>query len=244
MDWNNFPLDMQEFILSFLPVVELARLAMTCRSFHTASRRHLAEQQKARCDLAEQWICRKRIMGVIDLVSSFFRGDCITPTRHKTYGWISADGVFHVLDQASCQSGGEAIPEVGEIEVVIFATRPGFDKLTSMNIVVYGPGKAVLAFVVSRFLNTVYSTVTRSDGEDLSGLAFVQALLTCGFGREQAGVSPLKGHIIWCCLPQGSFLTGMPWANPKLLAQIAPLLPLLHKSQFGLSLYRGYAGDL
>jgi hypothetical protein len=243
MDWNHFPLDMQEEILRCLPLVDLARVATTCRSFHTFSCWRVAELQKARCDLAKPWMERKRIMGIIDLVNGLFRGDCITPTRRIARGRISADGVFEVNDQASeiCQKRqilGQAAATAVEIPVRIYSW-PSEHRLTAMAVFVLGPNNSSVAFCVQRSMKSVYITMTPSDINDLSGLAFVQTLLTCGFGRKMNGASPFKGHIIWSCLSEMANLKGVPWANPRLLAQIAPLLPLLHKAQFGLIMDQG-----
>jgi hypothetical protein len=86
---------------------------------------------------------------------------------------------------------------------------------------------------------SVHIYVIPSNSTDVSGLAFVQALLTCGFGRNQNGFSPFECRIIWRCLAREARPHGVPWANPRLLGQIAPLLPLLQKGQFALSLQKG-----
>jgi hypothetical protein len=231
MDWKNFPLDMQEHILRSLPLVELARLATTCRSFHAAARKHVPEQMEARCELAVQWFGRKRITCLAKLLNGFFETGCCLPAQKGNYR-ISPDGVLHVKDPASSQTSGKPPYDVGEI-LVRFQTPSRASSYAYMRVRVYAPNESIIYLQIWRLHKNLTIIVEPSSEKDLCGVALVQALLTWGFVPKQEGTW-LHPTILmcWCLFNEGK---GNPsWEDPRVQFQLGPLLPLIQKSQLRL----------
>jgi hypothetical protein len=85
-------------------VVDLARASRACRTFQAAFGRQMAEEQKARYDLADQCVGHKRILCVAELANRYLKGEPIHPALDKeghNICQISPNAALHVDPQDS-----------------------------------------------------------------------------------------------------------------------------------------------
>jgi hypothetical protein len=227
--WDVLPLDLEELILGKLSLLEVTRLSTTCRSFHRAFCRQLAQEQKARCALAAGCFGRERILQIKSLISSFLNDDGPDPdlARHSKFeGYICRDGTFrdgkfrsepqapHVPGTPNVHAGDDVTyarlvrghtPGASHGTFIYVSTH----KSSHVSLATNGPGEAGFHVIVT----------VRSDA-DLEGLALVQALLSADFGPglQDAGLTELwvKGRSF-----SGNF------SQAGVEAQIAPLVPFM-----------------
>lgn len=214
---------MEDLILASFSVVELGRVSATCRSFHAALRGRIAEEQKARCDLAAELFGRKRIMCIADIINSFLKRETTymslaTPDKTHTCR-ISPNGVFQVED---CSDWVEVQGpyEAGKVFVDTW-NFTGLERgLPSLMFVdVPTPNEGCVRLVGVRASNRVEIDVNaRDDLEIRERVALVQGLLTWGFGPKHDARSHADVRIS---------IEGVTRQRAEHQAPIAPLLPLL-----------------
>jgi hypothetical protein len=122
MGFSALPEDMEEAILTKLPLVDLARVATTRPSFQAVLRRRLPQERKARCDLGAQCLGSERIARIVALTGSFLEGEALerglleSPLQGGCS--ISEDGTLQGPLDAGC-----FIPQDARLRYVMLAHR-------------------------------------------------------------------------------------------------------------------------
>jgi hypothetical protein len=220
---------MQDLIFGKLSLHELARTSATCRSFQAVFTTKLAEEQKRRLDMASKCIGDKRIERIAAFAARFFKRENAfqkLDRDRKTFCWISADGEWQV---ERTRSANQRKGEAGDLRI-----RVSFRWVvpTIMEILVHVPGQACVDLHVCGGRGMIAITVTPYGDKAVVGVALVQALVTWVLPRRLRDRWPHAKIMIQECPQRSQFfyegrsgftITGM-------LAQIAPLLPLLSKN--------------
>jgi hypothetical protein len=237
--WNALPPELQELIVANLSLVEVTRISSTCRHFYAAFCRQLAQEQKARCDLAAGCIGHQRILRIKSLMRSFLNYDGLDPdvSRHsRVEGWIYQDGTFHAEPPIPhvpgtpkwCAGDYSVHVSVGPRDVR--GMPPSMDVMVNtrhcshVRLATNGPTAAGFEIMVNLC----------SDA-DLEELGLVQSLFSTDLGRglQDAGVEGMT--VMGCSSPRSFSQAGVE-------AQIAPLLPFLSElTIFATWLPQGYS---
>jgi hypothetical protein len=225
MGWRDLPYDMEELILSHLSLGESARTFMTCRSFFTAFRRQLTQQQTAPYELAADWFGRNMIACIAAGVTRFLACEPLDPMLvEKGCGEcrISADGELHIADNLGPTPMTSATHAAREILVWVSSLHSWVPTHMSIHLPTVDDGYVNIR--VSRPLQRVVIAVAPCSGQDLVGVAFVQALLAWGLAPSALDASlHAEVHI------EGLFYSdqGFRFTRSRRRAQILPILPLL-----------------
>jgi hypothetical protein len=78
-EWRALPQKLEELILSKLPLVDLARLSSTSKTFEAVFCMQLGQEQKVRCDFAAKRFGRDRIVSIAALINRLLKGESLDP---------------------------------------------------------------------------------------------------------------------------------------------------------------------
>jgi hypothetical protein len=244
MDWSALPYELEETILGFLSLRQLADVSTTCKRFEHLFRHMLAKEQKSRCDLAIAQFGKARLACIADLAHSFLNAQRFHPHSRERLRWectVSEDGTLHVV-QANrsdptyikrtvcrwtvCEDGMVHVEE--EVDVADVQCKAGVvnvlmvlswcSNMLSFHVLSHDGSRVAMLFS-GEHLWTCFRIEPR-DGEDLGGVALVQAFLSGDFAPILGEGRPLtEVRIKWGSCNQG-------FTSAGLEAQIGPLLPL------------------
>jgi hypothetical protein len=96
--WSDLPDDIVGEILAKLSLFELARVSLTCSSFHAVYRRLMAREQTSRCEMAIASCGVKRVRSLVAFLAHLLKGEPLNSVfleREWNHCVITADGVMH-----------------------------------------------------------------------------------------------------------------------------------------------------
>ncbi len=239
-EWADLPLDVQELVVSSLPLVHMARASRTCKFFRATFRRLLAKEQQTRCNLAARCFDQRRIDYLIALINRFVKGESLGPfmdinSRFRDY-WVSEEGVLHSDASRVCRHIQRARQE-SAVDITMVADPGGMPFCLQVDIEA-GHGSKVSLTVwqedrcpvpmfskTGRLVQGAFFTVHPSKDDDLEGVALVQALLGGGVSKSLHDVRQ-SGHISILGLIAPEFQDPeLCFTSAGFKAQILPLLP-------------------
>jgi hypothetical protein len=217
--WSSLPNDMVDVILANLSLIELAELSRTCTSFNAVYRRLIAQEQKARRNLAVNCCRLERIRVLARLTGHLLKDEVLHPcffARAQNAWWISADGVLH---GPVCAYGVRQLArEAGDIFVWMYLEK-GPPAISNLFVEVTNctAGQVTMQFNGERKGVTIYVFPTSQD--DLAVVSVVQAMLSEGLADFVHEVGSRVEIRI-----RGPIIPGSRITPAGLKAQIAPLL--------------------
>jgi hypothetical protein len=227
LGWNALPVELEELVLSKLPLVDLARASATHSSFQSALRNELAREQKARCDAALDCVGRQWMSRITSLINCFLKGQALDLDMGRNSGiagWIMQGGAFQMDRQAFSLPANESSP-TGHCRVRVSFTR-----------VLLGSAR-IHFHVYVRGMSDVHICL---DGQKPAG-SYINVDLKSHVGREELGLVQLllSGELApnWQDgAPPGVYFFGESCAGnfnqAKMVAQIAPMMPFVSQYTF------------
>jgi hypothetical protein len=219
--WETLPFEVQELILAQLTLMDLARVATTCKVFHAVFPGVVAKEQSARCNIAAECFGRGRITYIAGLVERIFKGEALgisaaKSKRGRSRCWISADGKAH---------GSRPHPHRFSLQnphdrdsMVCCSWRPYAGGFPGLYISAFAKKGTEVYMQFDGKTGASIFVLPTANG-DFEGVALVQALLSEGLSRicRDAG-QPIHIHVRGLAVSSGLTKAGCK-------AQIAPLLP-------------------
>jgi hypothetical protein len=216
--WNNLPYDLAEVVLANLSPHELACISTTSSTFRAVCRKRLAQEHKARVDIAAGCVGRERFLYIALILDRFLKLEAIVPDvpeHDKDANWV-------LLRENVGAIAVDRVYQVGDLKVTILLGDVWRDLVVHLP-TVKGP---LVRLEVSRYSMRHFNISVFIIGEGqamgiVEGTAFLQALLSGCL----APLSPDSG------LPRNSsivkyfFDDGCGSGRKGLRTQIAPLAP-------------------
>jgi hypothetical protein len=233
MDWSALPVEMEELIVAKLSLVALARLSSTRKVFKATFCKHLAREQKARCERAACIFGGGRITCIAELVDSFVRKETLQSYLGdgplSNLYWVAEDGACHAHGRGP--AGGDTTHDV-QVRVLFSGNVPlGSESHSrhisdshSMHITVSvgGEQQMYLHLFGQGDKASIFIAANKVDDE---GAAMLQALLSQGLAQSLHGV----GKRAYLCIIGCTSSPVLTPAEFKFL--VCPLLPFVSPPQ-------------
>jgi hypothetical protein len=235
--WSSLPDDTVEVILSYLSLVELMCIFMTCRRFYAAYRRKLSVEHKSLSALGENAWGRARIKSIATLVAHFLEGKRLHqdfPNCEWNPYFVLADGVLHgdpslgdhgwgFLPPFEALFNAPGVRLIGVSLACLWSPYGGsYDHDPPLDNLLIRPLNelsATLTMVVSRISKEVTIEVLSVSEAGLEGVALLLALLSGGMAQW---ICDTGHHGVILIRPS---LDADYFPAAGLHAQMAPLLP-------------------
>jgi hypothetical protein len=233
--WDDLPTHLQEVIISKLSLVELARVATTCRVFNATLPRVLAEEQKARCNMAAETFSPECVTSLVALIDGFVKGKAVESYLTATTDWCKCaffeDGRLHNDWRDAYMNRDVGKPKKPPpVGVTVHRNRnnPALHMVVEV-FMVSRRGRSV-CMELGRERKAASITVYASDDDDVEGVALVQAMLSAGMFQTFFDAEYSVGLCIHGISHLGPFIDRKYMAEPDVTfagwkALIAPLLP-------------------